>query len=324
MKMLLPGPARLRLRADQLRAGVRVPGPGGGVQHAGHLQRHAQPAAVPGQVTTVCTSLAPASHPSPCPCRCQLDCPGPESGHCLEAGRGHGQEAFSSSCQQCVAEQRELETRLQLGEAPSLSASVLSTKHLVDPQPPPEPRGRVSPGGERLPGRTYECEAACRAGAMLAVSTLGLSLAVLGYTLLGALVFSAVESRQLAGAGAGSPTVMTSNEVLATLSGEVNSYLDQLRGHTVSKLWQMTEQMNILYPLNWTHNAAEELLSFQRTLSTKLATEIMARPGYPSAVPLSGARTEEWSFSRGFLYSLTLLTTIGGWWVNRMEIKVET
>ena len=60
MIMLLPGPARLRLRADQLRAYVRVPGPGGGVQHAGHLQRHAQPAAVPGQVTTVCTSLAPA------------------------------------------------------------------------------------------------------------------------------------------------------------------------------------------------------------------------------------------------------------------------
>ena len=263
------------------------------------------------------TVLAPASHPSPCACRCQLDCPGPESGHCLEAGRGHGQEAFSSSCQQCVAEQRELETRLQLGtEAPSLSASVLSSKHLVEAGPPPEPRGRVSPAGERLPGRTYECEAACRAGAMLAVSTLGLSLAVLGYTLLGAVIFSAVESRQLAGAGAGSPTVMTSNEVLATLSGEVNSYLDQLRGHTVSKLWQMTEQMNILYPLNWTHNAAEELLSFQRTLSTKLATEIMARPGYPSAVPLSGASTEEWGFSRGFLYSLTLLTTIGGWRVN--------
>ena len=50
MILSLPGPARLRLRADQLRAGVRLPGPGGGVQHAGHLQRHAHPAALPGQV----------------------------------------------------------------------------------------------------------------------------------------------------------------------------------------------------------------------------------------------------------------------------------
>ena len=151
---------------------------------------------------------------------------------------------------------------------------------------------------------------------MLAVSTLGLSLAVLGYTLLGALVFSAVESRQLAGAGAGSPTVMTSNEVLATLSGEVNSYLDQLRGHTVSKLWQMTEQMNILYPDNWTHNAAKEILSFQLDLSRKLAAEMMsvkkgaARSSALQYVVRAGGQTE-WSVSRGFLYSLSLLTTIG-------------
>jgi hypothetical protein len=41
----------------------------------------------------------------------------------------------------------------------------------------------------------------------------------------------------------------------------------------------MTEQMNILYPKNWTKDAAEEILNFQDLLCRKLALEIMARCG---------------------------------------------
>ncbi len=51
------------------------------------------------------------------------------------------------------------------------------------------------------------------------------------------------------------------------------------RQHTVSRLWEMTEQMNILYPKNWTKDAAEEILNFQDLLCRKLALEIMARCG---------------------------------------------
>ena len=83
---------------------------------------------------------------------------------------------------------------------------------------------------------------------------------ILGYLALGAVTFT--ETRALeAEAEGGSPQVMNSNDLLATLSAEVNTYIDTLRGHTVSK--QMTEQINILYPINWTHNTAEELFSFQ-------------------------------------------------------------
>ena len=90
--------------------------------------------------------------------------------------------------------------------------------------------------------------------------TLGLSVIILGYVVVGAVVFSTIETRHLATVtgDSDSPTVMNSNDLLATLSTEVNSYIDTLRGHTVDKLWQMTEQMNILYPVNWTHNAAQE------------------------------------------------------------------
>ena len=36
---------------------------------------------------------------------------------------------------------------------------------------------------------------------------------------------------------------------------QVNEYIDRLREHTVTKLWQMTEKMNILYPANWTRSS---------------------------------------------------------------------
>ena len=165
----------------------------------------------------------------------------------------------------------------------------------------------------------------CRQGTMSVVSTLGLTVIILGYLALGAVTFSSIETRALedeamAEEAGGSPQAMNSNDLLATLSAEVNTYIDTLRGHTVSKLWDMTEQMNILYPINWTHNAAEELLSFQRMLSRKLAAEIMSRPIYPNAKPsalgtfqfsAAARHGDQWGFSRGFLYSLSLLTTIG-------------
>ncbi len=49
------------------------------------------------------------------------------------------------------------------------------------------------------------------------------------------------------------------------------------RLHTVSRLWDMTEQMNILYPKNWTKEAAQEILNFQDLLCRKLAVEMLAR-----------------------------------------------
>ena len=205
----------------------------------------------------------------------------------------------------------------------SHGATVLSTKALADTCDVMETRGPRDngSGSPAPPGRTYECEDVCRKSTMTVFSVLGLTVMVMGYLVIGAVTFSILESRHASEDTSNSPTVMNSNDMLATLSSEVNSYIDELREHTVSKLWQMTEQMNILYPVNWTHNAAEELLSFQRMLSRKLATEIMSRPIYPNAKPSASGSFHsghtvsqdhsQWAFSRGFLYSLNLLTTIG-------------
>lgn len=113
--------------------------------------------------------------------------------------------------------------------------------------------------------------------------------------------------------GRNSPTVMNSTTLLGTLPSEVNEYLDRLREHTVTKLWEMTEKMNILYPANWTRGAAEEILSFQAQLSRRLAAEMMVRQqAVPaSTLPYSQHEPRDWDIPRGLLYSLALITTIG-------------
>ena len=148
---------------------------------------------------------------------------------------------------------------------------------------------------------------------MIVFSTIGMTVILLGYIALGAVIFSTVESKYLTE----SPTVMNSNDLLATLSHEVNTYLDTQRELTVNKLWRMTEQMNILYPVNWTNAAAEELLSFQLDLSRKLTAEIMSvnTGAKPSALGtlqyVNRGHGADWGLARGTLYSLSLLTTIG-------------
>ena len=216
---------------------------------------------------------------------------------------------FNSSCEQCIAERRE-------ASESSLPTSVLSTKNLVTPEDPHggedmELRSRVV--RENTPGRTYECEEVCRKSTMIVFSTLGMTVILFGYIALGAVIFSTVESKYLTE----SPTVMNSNDLMASLSSEVNTYIDTQRELTVSKLWRMTEQMNILYPDNWTSNAAKELLSFQLDLSRKLTAEIMSinTGAKPSALGtlqyVRRGEGREWGATRGALYSLSLLTTIG-------------
>jgi hypothetical protein len=93
-------------------------------------------------------------------------------------------------------------------------------------------------------------------------------------------------------------------------------------------LWSITEDLNILYKDNWTRLAAQEVLKFQDTLIRNLR-------GYGSGgviVKTGGAagnggsiyyshHHHRWSFSSSFLYSLTLITTIGKWTLLRCIIK---
>lgn len=115
------------------------------------------------------------------------------------------------------------------------------------------------------------------------------------YTIFGAVVFMALEGgfRQESTLGS---SKSAQNE---------DSLVGVLRTQTVERLWSITENLNILYKENWTRLAAEEVMMFQESLFKVLNDYEgnLNHLGYPQA--------HKWSFSSSFLYSLTLITTIG-------------
>ncbi|XP_025995300.1 potassium channel subfamily K member 18 isoform X2 [Solenopsis invicta] len=149
------------------------------------------------------------------------------------------------------------------------------------------------------------------------LASLGVCVLVLGYTLLGAFAFMALEgdlkSDSLSEIAASKPDGVS--YVLPNL--ENDSTAMELRARTVEKLWSITEDLNVLYKENWTRLAAREVLEFQENLARGLR-----RTSYEQTPPLSPRSREHhadsrrlhgrrWTFSSSLLYSLTLITTIG-------------
>uniref|UniRef100_A0A8D8WM85 TWiK family of potassium channels protein 7 n=1 Tax=Cacopsylla melanoneura TaxID=428564 RepID=A0A8D8WM85_9HEMI len=142
------------------------------------------------------------------------------------------------------------------------------------------------------------------------LSTLGILFLVLTYTVLGALTFMSLESVPPSTDTPLSPThnrlSATPNKTLTTPTPSVvtPSKEDKMRSQTVQKLWKITEELNILYKENWTKLAEVEMVKFERDLIRRY--NLYSNGG---AGGIDG--THEWNFSNSFLYSLTLITTIG-------------
>ena len=134
------------------------------------------------------------------------------------------------------------------------------------------------------------------------------------------------------------PTVMNVTAAVMDMPKAVKANVEKARSETVAKLWRVTEQMNILYPDNWTRIASEEILWFQDQLTKALMLELtMAKKQkhQSNTKHKTQSRTQasqqyfydhmqrpqsqgpfikqpgEWTFGRGFLYSVSLLTTVG-------------
>ncbi|XP_066153797.1 potassium channel subfamily K member 18 isoform X3 [Euwallacea fornicatus] len=146
-------------------------------------------------------------------------------------------------------------------------------------------------------------------------TNLGICVLLFGYTLIGSVIFLSIEGGH-----------NYQHQILATTSlaipdngrkqvnhtTELKSKNDKARTKTVENLWIITEGLNILYKENWTILAAQEITRFQNELLKSMEEEMAHQQ--PLTISKDGGRSGdnfEWTFAKAFLYSLTVLTTIG-------------
>ena len=136
-----------------------------------------------------------------------------------------------------------------------------------------------------------------------------------------AVVNATTAAAALSAGGGGPVDAAATAELQQLLPESLKLDVDKIRSQTVARLWQATERMNILYPENWTRAASDEILAFQQQLTLALTRQMGCRPtgsGRGVVIDDSPLMAEpqaragiRWTFARGLLYSVSLLTTIG-------------
>lgn len=157
------------------------------------------------------------------------------------------------------------------------------------------------------------------------VTNLGIFIVLLAYTLLGAFIFLAIEGTA---AKVHQKTLATTSYQatdnlktvpLHKLNGSIAQASAELRSQTVESIWEITVSLNILYKENWTRLAAQEIARFQEKLVARVASDVSAQYGGARALESAPALVNddyEWNFAKAFLYSLTVLTTIGKFYIS--------
>ncbi|XP_014249504.1 TWiK family of potassium channels protein 18 isoform X1 [Cimex lectularius] len=120
-----------------------------------------------------------------------------------------------------------------------------------------------------------------RALAAFIFSNVGIVCLIVGYTILGAFLFAAIEKSQTTDDG---------------------HRIAEVRQTMLEKLWSTTMQFNTFTEKSWRDNVTEEIIKFQNQVVSAV------QAGNYDEV---GAVRNRWTFSASFLYSLTVITTIG-------------
>ncbi|XP_069699067.1 potassium channel subfamily K member 9 [Periplaneta americana] len=114
-------------------------------------------------------------------------------------------------------------------------------------------------------------------------SNVGIIGLVVGYTIAGAFIFGAIEGNE------------------APLA---NAVVLELRNKTALKLWDLSCcGLNVFSEENWRENVSTELLEYQQLIVEAIQN------GFDGTDNVN--QSLKWSFSGAFLYSLTVITTIG-------------
>ncbi|KAJ6216810.1 hypothetical protein RDWZM_007967 [Blomia tropicalis] len=152
-----------------------------------------------------------------------------------------------------------------------------------------QPSGSIGPTATliQLDGRRQpkppasKCRVCFRKFFAFLVSNVGLCVLVVAYSFGGAFMFRAVEAPF---------EVQTTNQV------------SELRNRTILNLWNITYSNNVLYHHKWQQSVVDEIKEFQQQLMEAI------KDGYEGQ---HSEGQEQWSFSGAFLFSLTVISTIG-------------
>lgn len=127
-----------------------------------------------------------------------------------------------------------------------------------------------------------KCKTYCRKFLAFLVSNVGLCVLVIAYSVCGAFVFRELE-----------------------YGNEVNTAISVLRArnNTVYNLWNVTYHKNVLYYDNWVVAVETEIKQFQ--------TDIMSAIKHGYEGKADEKPQDQWSFPGAFLFSLTVISTIG-------------
>ena len=137
---------------------------------------------------------------------------------------------------------------------------------------------------QEMPQKTRgeKCASCCKKFVAFLFSTIGLTCVLCGYTVFGGFVFMWLESP---------------NEV------QLKNDVQRTRKFYVDKLWNLTEELNMFYPQNWSDMADRILQEY--TTKVYVATKHKGWDGNDGVAEL------QWTFAGSLLYSITVITTIG-------------
>ena len=206
----------------------------------------------------------------------------------LEEDRDHGRTAleFSDNDDDYDAD---VEEELNASSRLMLSRIIASKLRAAQPSNATRDHPRIDKDhhdDDELHLRT-KCEvvaSCCRSFISFLASTVGLTCLLVVYTLLGGVLFVGLEAQ---------------HEQL------VKTAVTMTRDEYVRQLWNITAQLNVLHPDNWSA-LAEQLLE-RYADEVYVATKTQGWDGRQE----DDDRGQQWSFAGGLLYSITVVTTIG-------------
>lgn len=158
------------------------------------------------------------------------------------------------------------------------------------------------------------------------VAKISLVVFFLAYVSLGAYVFMLIESSAVQQSDAlhsnTPPTEEIRNELSADVASGGGSDRDDqqmmMTRQVLDRLWDITENLNILYKENWTRLASDEMARFTQSMHLWMRNDCDKRlernrqQQMLATTPTATLTTsQKWTYPAAFLYSLSVITTLG-------------